>query len=35
MKVAKEDIPQIVDNFFKLEQQDQRQQEAASASPAK
>jgi hypothetical protein len=29
-----EDIPQIVDNFLKLERQDQREQAAASASPA-
>jgi (2Fe-2S) ferredoxin len=35
MKVSKEDIPQIVDNFLKLEQQDQKKQAAASASPAK
>jgi hypothetical protein len=34
MKVTKEAIPQIVDNFLELEQQDQKTQAAASASPA-
>jgi (2Fe-2S) ferredoxin len=35
MKVTKEDIPQIVDNFLKLEQQDVQNQAGLSAAMPK
>jgi hypothetical protein len=35
MKVTKDDIPQIVDTFLKLEEQDKPAQAALSAAPAK
>jgi (2Fe-2S) ferredoxin len=35
MKVTKEDIPQIVDNFLKLEQQDVQNQAGISAAAPK
>lgn len=35
MKVTKDDIPQIVDTFLKLEEQDKPAQAESSAAPAK